>query len=134
MSEELKRKLYNYEVDPPEIMWSRIVAALDQDINAEFPQKLYDLEAPAPLDIWNRIEAELERDNKELYPAKLYDIEVAPPPRTWNKILTILDEEKTISEIASKGRIITFVKYAAAACIIGLLAFGTFELLTQKNG
>lgn len=133
MSEELKRKLYNYEVDPPEILWSRIVMDLDQDINAEFPQKLYALEVPPPADIWNRIEADLERDNKELYPAKLYDIEVSPPPRTWNKILTLLDQEKTIPEIPSKGRIISFVKYAAAASIIGLIAFGTFKLLNRKT-
>ena len=61
MSEELKRKLYNYEAEPPEIMWSRIVTTLDQEINAEFPKRLYTLEAPPPLDVWNRIEEELER-------------------------------------------------------------------------
>ena len=34
MSEELKRKLNNYEENPPEILWSKIVAALDDDLMA----------------------------------------------------------------------------------------------------
>ena len=38
MSEELKRKLFNYQAEPPEIVWSRIVMTLDQEINAEFPK------------------------------------------------------------------------------------------------
>jgi len=133
MSEELKRKLYNYEAEPPEIMWSRIVATLDQEINAEFPQRLYTLETPPPSDAWNRIEERLEEDIQEQYPTKLYNLEVAPPPQTWNKILTLLDEEKSIPEIPSKGKIISFLKYAVAACIIGLVAFGTFRLLNQKT-
>jgi len=133
MSEELKRKLYNYEAEPPEIMWSRIVATLDQEINAEFPQRLYTLEAPPPFDAWNRIEEKLEEDIQEQYPTKLFNLEVAPPPQTWNKILTLLDEEKAIPEIPSKRRIISFVRYAVAACIIGLIAFGTLKLLNQKT-
>ena len=50
MSEELKRKLYNYEAEPPGMMWSRIVTALDQEINAEFPERLYTLEATPPVE------------------------------------------------------------------------------------
>jgi hypothetical protein len=133
MSEELKRKLYNYEAAPPEIVWNRIVTALDQEINAEFPERLHNLEATPPFDVWDRIEEKLEEDIPEQYPAKLYNLEVAPPPRAWNKILTLLDEEKVIPEIPSKRRIISFVRYAVAACIIGLLAFGTLKLLNQKT-
>ena len=73
MSEELKRKLYNYEAAPPEIMWSRIGTALDQEITAEFPQKLYAVEETPPSALWSRIEEELEKDSEEQYPAKLYN-------------------------------------------------------------
>jgi hypothetical protein len=114
-------------------MWSRIVAALDQEINAEFPQRLYTLEAPPPFDVWNRIEDRLEEDTQGQYAAKLFNLEAAPPPQTWNKILTLLDEENVIPEIPSKRRIISFVRYAVAACIIALIAFGTFKLLNQKT-
>ncbi len=133
MSEELKRKLYNYEADPPGTAWSRIASALDQEINAEFPQKLYALEEPPPSELWSRIEEGLEKD-KEQYPSKLYNIEVTPPLQTWNKISTLLDEEKTLPEISSKRKTIPFVRYAVAACIIGLVAFGAFKLLNQRTG
>ena len=133
MSEELKRKLYNYDAEPPEIVWSRIAAALDQEINDEFPQKLYDLEVTPPVSVWNEIEENLEADGKEQYATKLYNIEVTPPAQAWNKISSLLDEEKTLPNISQKGRIILFVRYAAAACIIGVLALGAFKLLNQKT-
>jgi len=133
MSEELKRKLYNYDAEPPEIVWSRIAAALDQEIDDEFPQKLYDLEVTPPVSVWNEIEENLEADGKEQYATKLYNIEVTPPAQAWNKISSLLDEEKTLPKISQKGRIILFVRYAAAACIIGVLALGAFKLLNQKT-
>jgi hypothetical protein len=132
MSEELKRKLYNYEAEPPGMIWNRIETALDQEINAQFPGRLYTLEATPPLEAWDRIEEELERESKEQYPEKLYNIEFTPPSQTWNKISTLLDG-RAVAEIPSRRRIISFVKYAAAACIIGLIAFGTFRLLNQKT-
>src|SRR4030095_1217122 len=133
MSEELKRKLYNYEAEPPEVVWNRIVTDLDQEINAEFPQKLYDLEQTPRSELWDRIEQGLEKGGKEQYPEKLYNIEIAPPPQAWNKILMLLDEEKSLPG-TKKGRIVSFVRYAAAACIIGVISFGAFKLLNQTTG
>jgi|SRR5689334_4587521 len=134
MSEELKRKLYNYEAEPAEGIWQRIASGLDQEINAEFPQKLYTIEETPPAGLWNKIEQQLEKDDKEKYSAKLYDVEVAPPAEAWNKILSSLDEEKTSSQINPGTRIISFVRYAVAACLVGLIAFGTFKLINQKTG
>ncbi|HEV8284238.1 MAG TPA: hypothetical protein VGQ09_08000 [Chitinophagaceae bacterium] len=133
MSEELKRKLYYYEVNPPEIMWSRIASALDEEINAEFPQKLYEAELTPPSGVWNKITAALETDIQEEYPAKLYNLEVAPPAGAWEKISDALDEEKAIPKIPPKRKIVPFVRYAAAACIIGIIAFSTFKLLNKKT-
>ena len=134
MSEELKRKLHNYEAEPPEVVWNRIVTDLDQQINAEFPQKLYDLEQTPRSELRDRIEQGLEKDGKEQYPEKLYNIEVAPPPQAWNKILMLLDRRESLPETPKKGRIVSFVRYAAAACIIGVIAFGAFKLLNQTTG
>jgi hypothetical protein len=133
MSEELKRKLYNYEAEPPGMIWNRIETALDQEISAQFPERLYVLEATPPPEVWDRIEEELERESKEQYPEKLYNIEITPPSQAWKKISTLLDDGRAIAEIPSRRRIISFVKYAAAACIIGLIAFGTFRVLNQKT-
>jgi len=134
MSEELKRKLYNYEAEPPEVIWRQIDAALDQEINAEFPQKLYALAETPPATAWNRIGQQLEKDDQDLYPSRLYNLEVAPRSEIWNNILPFINKEKAPLQIASKGRIIPFIRYAVAACVIGLVAFGAFKLMNQKTG
>ncbi len=132
MSEELKGKLYDIEVNPSEKMWNRIAVALDQEINAQFPQKLYEAEVNPPNDTWNKIASVLEAGVKDEYPSKLYNLEVAPPPGTWQKISAAIEEEKTLPQISSKRRVIPFVKYAVAACFIGAIAFGAFKLVSRK--
>jgi hypothetical protein len=132
MSEELKRKLHDYEAIPSEMMWDKIAGALDEEIITGFPQKLYEAEINPPANAWNKIAVALEQDSKDEYPAKLYNIEVAPPAGAWQKISTALEEEKALPQISSKRRIVPFIKYAAAACIIGIIAFGAFMLLNRK--
>ncbi len=133
MSEELKRKLYDYEVSPPEKMWNKIAAALDEEISAQFPKKLYEVEVNPTDGVWNKIATALESGIKEEYPAKLYNLEVAPPFNTWQKISAALEEEKTLPQIPSKRRIIPFVRYAVAACFLGIVAFGALKLVNRKT-
>ena len=73
------------------------------------------------------------KEEQEQYPGKLYDLEITPPAQTWNKILTLLDEENSFPEIPSKRRIISFVRYAAAAACILASCIGAFKLLNQKK-
>jgi hypothetical protein len=130
MSEELKRKLYNYEENPSEKMWSKITASLDEEINAEFPQRLYEVEVTPPASLWNNIEVSLEQGQ---YPSTLYNLEVTPPPGAWQKIADALDEEEALPRIPSKRRVSPFVRYAVAASVIGIIAFGTLKLVNQKS-
>jgi hypothetical protein len=83
MSEELKKKLFNYEVSPPESTWANIVNALHEEVNAEFPHKLYEAEITPPGEAWNNIVSELEPVENEEYAAKLYHLEVSPPTDAW---------------------------------------------------
>jgi hypothetical protein len=133
MSEELKRKLHDYEVHPSEKMWNKIAAALDEEIAAEFPQKLYEVKVDPPANAWSKIAETLEQDIKEEYPAKLYNLEVAPPADTWQKISAVLEEEKILPRIPSGRKIVPFVRYAIAASIIVAVAFGALKLLNQKT-
>ena len=132
MNEELKRKLYNYEVNPPEKTWDRIAQALNGEIINEFTQKLYNYEVTPPVNAWNKIAATLETNIQE-YPGKLYDLEIAPPKETWQKISTALDEENAFPRIPSKRKIILLARYAVAATFIGVIAYGAFKLLNQKK-
>jgi hypothetical protein len=133
MNEELKRKLYNYEENPPEKTWDRIAQALNGEIINEFTQKLYNSEITPPVNAWNKIAAALETNIQGEYAGKLYDLEIAPPEETWQKISTALNEENALPRIPSKRKIILLVRYAVAAAFIGVIAYGAFKLLNQKN-
>jgi len=132
MSEELNRKLYNYEEKPPEKMWSRIAGALDEEADGELTQKLYNIEITPPPDTWNKIVTALETNIQEEYPAKLYNLEITPPAETWQRISTSLDAEESLPQIPSKRRL-PLIRYAAAAAFIGAVAFGTVKFLNQKT-
>lgn len=133
MSEELKKKLFNYEEIPPETTWARIALALDEDINAQFPGRLYQAEVIPPAEIWNKIETGLGLDGQEQYAAKLYNVEVMPPVDAWQHISGTLDQETSLPMISPGKRIAPILRYAVAASLVGIVAFGVVKLLNQKT-
>jgi hypothetical protein len=96
MSEEFKKKLYNYEDSPPETVWNKIVDELE--------------------------------NNAPEFPGKLYNLEVAPPVTSWENINASLN----IDSPNSKVKIIPFARYAAAACIISVITFGTIKFFNRR--
>ena len=133
MSEELKKKLFNYEVSPPQSSWAKIGDALEDEINAEFPQRLYEAEITPPADAWDKIVRALETTNKEEYVEKLYQLEVAPPADAWQNISGALEDEHAILAISSRRKIAPIVRYAVAASLIAFVAFGALKLLNQRT-
>lgn len=133
MSEELKKKLFNYEENPPSTVWDQIATALNEEIPAAFPKKLYDAEVTPPEGNWEKIAAVLDTPAADPYPVKLLNLEVEPPAAVWSGIAAALDEEKTLPQIPAKRRINPFIKYAAAACLIGLIAFGAVRIINSSS-
>jgi len=132
MSEELKKKLFDYEVSPPHSAWAKIVNALEEEVTAEFPHKLYEAEIAPPNDAWNNIVSALEPVEKEAFPAKLHAMEVPPPADIWQKISGALRDENSIRTIPPRKKIIPIIRYAIAASLIAFAAFGVVRLLNQK--
>ena len=132
MSEDMQKKLYDYEETPPAKTWDKIAAALVEEIYAEFPQKLYRAEIVPPVNVWNKIVLALD-DVAEEYPSKLYSLEILPPAGTWQKISSALDQGEALPKISRKGKIMPFVRYAVAASIIGLIAFGVKFLNSNSS-
>jgi hypothetical protein len=66
------------------------------------------------------------------YSTKLSGIEITPPAAAWNKIKASLDEEYEAA-IPEHRRFSPFLKYAAAATIIGFLAWGGLRLFNDKS-
>ena len=135
MSNGLQHKLLNIEVTPPATTWEKIAEALDEShLSDQFPAQLRAAEVTPPADTWQQIEAGLQ----PAYAATLLGMEATPPAGTWSKIEASLDEEPKV--IPMRRRISPFVKYAAAAMLVGVMAFGGYKLFdsgaapaTEKN-
>lgn len=65
MSSQLKNKLLHYEVQPPERVWSKIAASLDENISLSVSEKLYQYEEEPSTKVWQSIVAELEMPVRE---------------------------------------------------------------------
>jgi len=131
---ENNNKLYNLEITPPDAVWNKISAELDDaELSSRFPSALYALEEAPPAQAWQNIAAALDEPTFEsAYAAKLSVIEVTPPATTWNKIQRALDTEHEAA-IPDHRRLSPLLKYAAAAVITGLLAWAGYSLLNNKK-
>jgi len=91
----LRDKMLNYETAPPQGIWDRIAAALD------------------------------EAQQGDQFPVRLHSMEVTPPAMAWEKIAASLDEEaqQETKPVRQSFRIPAFLRYAAAAVVIGAVAF-----------
>ncbi|HWC52787.1 MAG TPA: hypothetical protein VG676_04305 [Chitinophagaceae bacterium] len=63
MSNQLRNKMYDFEVKPPLGSWDKIATALnDQKVIGNLSTKLFDLEVPPPESAWQQIKNNLEHD------------------------------------------------------------------------
>ena len=134
MSSGLQNKMYTYEVPPPSGIWEQIAAELDEsELSQKFPSGLRNIEMAPPAFVWQKIAAVL--DEPQLindYSSKLTGIEVTPPADIWNKIATALNE-KQVPVVRKQKRFFSFIKYAAAAAIMGFLTWGGIQLFNNKT-
>ncbi|NOT50763.1 MAG: hypothetical protein HOP10_05760 [Chitinophagaceae bacterium] len=83
--------------------------------------------------VWDKIAAELdESELHHVFPSTIYQAEVAAPPGVWNKIEAGLASESEV--FFPKQRTITpWLRYAAAAVLIGFVAWGGVQVLNNKK-
>lgn len=95
--------------------------------------KMLTYEVTPPPGVWNKIVAELEESELDhLFPSTLYAAEVIPPVSTWNNIQMALNAEQEVAMPEHKLRR-SWLRYAAAAVVIGLIAWGGIQLLNNKS-
>ncbi|MGH2553989.1 MAG: hypothetical protein ACRDEB_09740, partial [Chitinophagaceae bacterium] len=95
--------------------------------------KVLNYEVTPPAGVWERITKALDESEMNLeFPSMLYNAEVIPPDSAWEKVSSFLDTEKKIIPVQRKISFI--VKYAAAAVLIGLLAWGGIQILNNRSG
>jgi hypothetical protein len=103
MSSNWINRMNDLEVTPPEKGWEKVAAALDESLNGlQFPAKLYEEQVTPPAAVWNAIETRLDAATAPVIPLK---------KRSFYPV---------------------WVRYAAAACIVGLIAFAAFRFMGKK--
>ena len=134
LSKNLSSKLYNIQIAAPAGIWADIANELDESEHFQnISSKLNNIQVAPPAGIWENIAVTLDEStliNK--IAERLQNTEVAPPATAWNKIVAELDE---VHEAAVPDRrwLSPFVRYAAAASIIGLIAFSALQLFKNKG-
>lgn len=103
-------------------------------MNSSVQNKILNYEVSPPAGVWEKIADAL--DESELaheFPSRLYGAEVIPPVSAWDKIASLLDAAHETA-IPEHRRTSPILKYAAAAVVIGLLAWGGIQLLNTRTG
>lgn len=104
-------------------------------MSSSWTDRIYNLEVNPPGEVWERVAASLDDSyNRNSFPGMLYNYESEPPADTWNKIKNFLKtEEAPVIHIKQHNPLSSFLKYAVAACIIGLLAFGAIRYYNSST-
>lgn len=96
--------------------------------------KMTNYEVVPPAQVWDNIAASL--DESELghsFPSRLHDMQVNPPAAAWINI----ENELTGAEapvIPMRKRVSPWIKYAAAAVLIGILGISYFQYFHLTKG
>jgi hypothetical protein len=91
--------------------------------------KILNYEVTPPSGVWEKIADALDESALgQGFSSKLYEAEIIPPVSAWDKIASSLDAEKELT-VPAHRRISPLFKYAAAAMLIGFLAWGGIRLL-----
>jgi len=95
--------------------------------------KLYNYEQTPPPQVWDKITAALDESHlSDQFPSKLYNAEAIPPAHTWDIIAGALEPAQA-PVVVMRSRSFAFFRYAAAAMLIGLVAFGVIKWTGGKT-
>ena len=159
----LQQLLLNTEVNPPEMVWEKIAVDLNElEADKPLQQQILQLEEVAPSFVWDQIEPALDdlliqkkinsveetvpaaawanieqqlniEQNDAYIAATLQSTEITPPAIAWSAIEESLEEKgaKVISINRNSPK--RFLRMAAAAAVIGVLAWGGYRLLNTNE-
>ncbi len=100
---------------------------------SSFQDKMYNYKAEVPNDAWKKITSVLDNsENLDEFSSRIYNIEAMPPDSIWEKINKSLDEQTNIV-FGKQRKNSLLARYAAAATVIGLIAFGTMNWLNKES-
>jgi hypothetical protein len=127
-----KKKLQSLNTNPPAGIWEKIESLLDTESSENSVAiKLLNISETPPAGIWNQIDSQLTEEIFNQKFSGLKNLEVTPPENNWNKILTTLETDTKVVPFRKTSK--QFIRYAAAAVIIGVLAWGSVQLMSGNR-
>ena len=89
--------------------------------------KMMNYEVVPPAEVWDKIASSLDESGLDnAFPAKLHDMQVNPPAAAWINIEAALTGAEA-PVIPLKKSTSPFIRYAAAAILIGIIATAVFK-------
>lgn len=134
ITKNLSSKLYNLQLAAPAGIWDNVATQLDETkLFQNIGFKLNNVQLMPPAGIWERIAANIDESPLVSQLAeKLQKTEIPPPLNVWNNITAELDSMHEAA-IPERRKLSPFIRYAAAASIIGLIAFSAVQLFKNNS-
>ena len=92
--------------------------------------KMINVEIPPPASAWEKIAAELERLKHPQFVDKIASASIEPPASAWENVASSLDNAAGRKVVGLNTR---WMKWAAAAVVIGLIAFSATFILRPNQ-
>lgn len=133
--QQFPQKLYTAEVTAPANSWNNISDALDNEPYNSVAEKLQAAAVIPAAHNWEAIAAQLATDPYLDLGKKLYNTTATPPLNAWEAIAAQLPAATPVLPAVTKqtGRLMPFLRYAAAAVLIGLTVFGAFKVFGPQT-
>ncbi len=127
----LQQQLLQLEEEAPSFIWEQLQPALD-DLSIQ--QKINSVEETVPATAWEQIEQQLNFEQNDVYiAATLQATEVVPPATAWSFIEESLEESGAKVISINRNSTQRFYRIAAAAAVVGILAWGGYRLLNNNS-
>ncbi|WP_407521820.1 hypothetical protein PDL71_13210 [Lacibacter sp. MH-610] len=130
--EPYKTKLNAIEILPADKHWNRIEQELnEQKEDAVLASLLQRAEITPPSLEWEQLENRLDEAENEVWAKQLQQATVTPPVAAWSHIEEQLPQQGKVISIQRSNR--QWYRLAAAAVITGLIAWGAFQLFSNRT-
>jgi hypothetical protein len=127
-----KTKLNDVEIFPADKHWNWIEQELnEQKEDAVLASLLQRAEITPPSLEWEQLETRLDEAENEVWANQLQQAAVTPPVAAWSHIEEQLPQLGKVISIQKSNR--QWYRLAAAAVITGLIAWGAFQLFSNRT-
>mgnify|MGYP001398715413 CR=1 FL=1 len=126
-----QQQLLQLEEDVPSFIWEQVQPALDDLL---IQKKINSVEETVPATAWAQIEQQLNIEQNDAYiAATLQSTEITPPETAWSFIEHSLEESGAKVISINRNSTKRFYRIAAAAAVVGILAWGGYRLLNTDQ-